>query len=173
MQNPLGRYMSNRGNDLLDIVGVQISLGKGYKLDSHFVFHKLGFAETDVYRFGMDGRQLGLWKETESGTSVFPVYPNMNDNVYHIRRKPIAVTNLLYEECREIPLFCKIDTPRHYDVYSVGAGFHFGIGVDVLVRPYQVMDFIVGLMGLDLASDDALQAPDEPPKPEKEQSESR
>jgi hypothetical protein len=159
-------WLGARGADMMDVVGLRLGVGVGLGAyarvteSAQLGFMLRGPAETQLVgasesarddsfevrgvpcvMVGTIGRYGGLWSE-RSREVMIPFY-STRDGVYSpIHRSIIAGV---------VPLDGAADNWRG----SVGAGLHAVIlGAEAEVRPWELLDFLAGLLGYDPSGDD-------------------
>lgn len=153
-------WLEARGADLMDIVGVRVAVGAGlgaYARVTEYV--QLGFmlrgpSERDIptpnhaelrsvpcFMFGTIGRYGGAWFES-THEFMLPAWSSRDEPGTAIAREVLAGY---------------VSPQGEEDLWreSVGVGAHFLlVGVELEVRPYQIFDFLGGLIGYDPSADD-------------------
>ncbi|MCB9896374.1 MAG: hypothetical protein H6825_00085 [Planctomycetes bacterium] len=162
-----GGWLAARGADLMDVVGVRLAFGTGLGVYARitrflqFGFMMRGPEEQDLPRpqesgvrgvpclmVGTIGRYGGLWTEN-TREFMLPGWSSRDTDLFAVNRQVIA--GYVGQHGRE-------DLWQ----YSVGVGAHLVLfGVEVEVRPFQVFDFLSGLVGYDPSSDDVPVLADE------------
>ncbi|NQT19209.1 MAG: hypothetical protein HQ592_05855 [Planctomycetes bacterium] len=152
-------YIENRADDLADIARLNIGGGYGASVDAsitRYVRFSAGGYEKTV-KAGFVGRQGGIWKERRQGLAFVGGYTETS-------REPIRGNALLPPPDttdRLQPWYA--DEERGVTEIAVSL-LIFG-GFELGVDPGQMLDFIVGLAGIDIYEDD-FDAPVAPPGPE-------
>ena len=157
-------YLSDRGRDLMDVAGFEVITGVQIGASvraSKIAQAGLAFSSGDVASW--DGRALGCYEENRGEGGLGPFYANAADrHLYH--------GNKGYEQKDYFDQFEEetFDLARGFDrgFFEVGARVHAGIiGVGAFFDPVEAGDFILGLIGLDFARDDArnIEKFDHPP----------
>ena len=139
-------YPVNRGSDFLDMLSLQFGFGFGLHANAHATrAAQVGFGWAAVSRFGLDGRQCGLCNESKAEFSLMPF------TMETFRRSNAFGGFTDYR----IPEDCATLYRLHRDYTGVGAEATVGIiNAGGEVHPGEVLDFVVGFLGLDLSSDD-------------------
>ena len=142
----IGYYPVNRLGDLLDLITVQVGFGFGVHVNAHATRAvQVGFGGTAVARFGLDGRQGGLCNESKGEFSLLPF------------------TVESFKRTRSFGGFTDYAIPEdtatlyrlHRDYAGIGAEATAAIvNVGAEVHPVEIFDFVFGLVGFDLSSDD-------------------
>jgi len=162
------RYLANRGKDLTDIVAPGISSGGGIggRISATRLVAVEGIAQKDEWYLGWRERHQ-RW--TESGYGIpfaFWRMPSIRDG-----EKPVRHWYDIFTTSRrlhEYPKRPELEDRRHtLFIFSGGRGLRWidfldveaGIsalfgGVEISLRPGQVVDFILGWTTLDLSKDD-------------------
>ena len=166
------RYLRERALDLLDVVELNVGAGRGAKLSVKYGIHFFGVGSVRSWRAGTIDRRAGVWREidTEFGIlplsiAAWPVHYGAKACGYRqlaADAKLVAqagsegVEHLDRKELNGDPAFLLKDTvegPVHTrwgDSFPIGAEVHAFVGVRAMVRPLQLVDFAVGLVGFDL-----------------------
>jgi hypothetical protein len=142
----IGYYPVNRAGDFLDMLQLQLGFGFGLHVNAHATrAMQVGFGGSAVSRFGFDGRQGGLSTETKGEFSLLPF--SMEGFTRHG-----AVGGLAdYRLPEDIAVLYRV----HRSYTGLGAEATAGIlNVGAEARPAQAFDFVTGLFGVDLFSDD-------------------
>ena len=166
------RYLRDRALDLLDIVELNVGAGRGAKVSVKYGLHFFGLGSVRSRRAGTIDRRAGTWREIDTEFGILPlsvaawpvhygaeacgwrqlaagarvVAQAGSEGVQHLDRK----------ELNGNPAFILRDTvegPVHTrwgDSFPIGAEVHLLVGLRAVVRPLQLADFAVGLVGLDL-----------------------
>lgn len=169
---PVVRYLCERGADLMDVVELNVGVGRGAKSDFHYGIHFFGLGDVRSWRAGVLDRRVGYWRELDTQLGLLPlsllacpveqaarvagqrqlaadarfVLEVGTDGVRHLDRK----------EFNGDPEFILKDTvsgamhTRWGDSFPIGGEVHLGIGARAYLRPLQLVDFIVGFVGIEL-----------------------
>jgi len=165
-------YVVGRANDLLDVFELNAGIGHGAKLDLKYGLQFFGLGEVRSRRVGTIDRRAGVWRELDDEFGFLPLsflaWPVHyaarlagSRNVADIARFVAEAgsdgfQHLDRKELNGDPAFLLKDTvqgPRHArwgDSFPIGAEIHAGVGVRAMVRPLQLVDFLVGFVGVDL-----------------------
>jgi hypothetical protein len=168
----IARYVGERVNDLLDVFEVNVGIGRGAKIDVKYGVQFLGLGDVRSRRLGTIDRRVGYWRENDSEIGLLPLsllaWPvHYGARELGARRlaadaKFVAETGsdglqlLDRKELNDDPEFLLKDTvngPVHArwgDSFPIGAEVHVGVGVRVMLRPLQLLDFIAGFAGIEL-----------------------
>lgn len=160
----LGMYAKDVGLDLLDIVTVDVGLGKSGPFgpyvgnawimpfwlpmfaNAHATkYAEAGFGSWTGYKVGWLGRGMGVWREerTEGGFTVGPV---ANYSV-HAARVPVYGTPWLHDKYLDAHGY-NIDLDQNGHWLDFGASLHvIALGADVNVSPFEFADFVFGFFG--------------------------
>jgi len=143
-------YFRNRWYDLLDIIDFSFGAGPGFLVNVRAtkIFQLVG-GYSDAWQVGMRGRSFGVWREKRHEAGISLLY------YQKVSRERITgwVESFRSEEM-------DLDTSEVYAnnndraFTGVGVTVHAGIFVNVNVRPMQALDFILGLMTIDMLDDD-------------------
>ncbi len=153
-------WMEARGADFMDMFGVRVAFGAGlsaYVRATEYV--QLGFVmrgpdqralpkpedsslrSVPCFMVGTIGRYGGAWFDA-TRELMFPGWSSRDSNKLHIDREVIA---------GYVSPHGKLDSWRG----SVGLGVHLVlIGVEAEITPYEIWDFVGGLVGYDPSGDD-------------------
>ncbi|MFP4057731.1 MAG: hypothetical protein ACLF0G_12770 [Candidatus Brocadiia bacterium] len=174
------RYLRDRGQDLMDAVEVNVGVSqlKGgpsryVKLDLKYGVHFFGFGDdVRTWRAGNIDRRAGYWRELDTELSLFPLsllawpvhhaaqlwgWQGLARDARFVARA--GTKGIQYVDRKELngdPAFLWKDTVEGYrhtcwgDSFPIGAEVHALLGARLMVRPLQLADFAVGLVGLDM-----------------------
>jgi len=166
------RYLHERFADLLDVVELNVATGRGVKLDLKYGLQFFGFCDHRTQRFGLLDRRVGTWREIDSELGLLPLsylaWPveqaaralgarRLASDAQFVRQT--GTRGIQYLDRKELngdPVFFVKDTvegPRHTrwgDSFPIGAEVHAGVGIRFLLRPLQLVDFVVGFVGIEL-----------------------
>ncbi|MEI7851179.1 MAG: hypothetical protein WCH86_05040 [Kiritimatiellales bacterium] len=139
-------YPVNRGGDFMDMLSLQFGFGFGLHANAHATrAAQVGFGGAAVSRFGFDGRQGGLCNESKAEFSLLPF------TMETFRRSNAFGGFTDYSIPEDSATLYRL----HRDYTGVGAEATAGIvNVGGEIHPVEVLDFVVGFLGLDLSSDD-------------------
>ncbi len=166
------RYLRGRALDLLDVVELNVGAGPGAKLSVKYGLHFFGLGSVRSTRAGNIDRRAGTWRELDTEFGILPLSVAAWPVHYGARawgRRQLAADAKLvaqagsegiqYLDRKELngdPAFIVKDTAegpvhtRWADSFPIGAEVHAYVGIRALVRPLELVDFAVGLVGLDL-----------------------
>ena len=166
------RYLEARGRDLLEAVELNVGLGRGAKLSVKYGFQLFGLGDVRSQRFGTFGYGTGTWRELdfEAGflplsVLVWPVSYGAGLVGWHALASDaraaaqIGSEGVEYLDRKELngdPAYFWKDTvegPVHTrwgDCFAIGGEAHAGVGLRAMIRPLQLVDFVIGIVGLDL-----------------------
>lgn len=165
-------FLAERARDFLDIVELNVGVGRGAKLHLAYGVQFLGIGDVRSRRLGILDRRAGTWRELDTELGLFPlglvawpvhgaarlcgrgdlaadarfVAQDATDGFQHLDRK----------ELNADPAFILKDTvtgPVHScwgDSFPIGVEVHALVGFRATVRPLQFLDFLAGFVGLDL-----------------------
>ncbi len=168
----LAGFLAERGRDLLDVVEVSVGVGPGAKVHVAYGVQFLGVGDVRSRRLGILDRRVGVWRELDTEMGLFPIgllgWPlhhaagavglrqlasdarflaqDATDGFQHLDRK----------ELNGDPGFILRDTvtgPVHArwgESFPIGVEVHALVGLRATMRPLQLVDFVVGFLGLDL-----------------------
>ena len=158
--NPVLMYLSERGWDLMDIMGLRFGGGDTFYVRARAT--KLGIVGLGFFKgnwFGFRRRAGGCWREEriEGGASLF--------YFVNYKREPLRGNGFLFSDrfpkvtappepwgCTEIQ-----DSDFHWLDIGAGVGL-IAVALDVEVSPREVLDFVFGIFCLDICQDDGLHA---------------
>lgn len=153
------RYLRNRAEDLADVARLNIGGGYGASVDASITRYariSVGGYEKTV-KAGFVGRQGGIWKERRQGLAFIAGYAETS-------REPIwGNAYLLPPDARDGLQPWYADKER--GVTEITVSLLVLGGFEVGVDPGQMLDFVIGLVGIDLYGDDT-HTPIETPGPE-------
>jgi len=166
------RYLEARGRDFLDAFELNAGVGPGAKLSVNYGLEFFGAADVKSWRLGTFGGHAGTWRELDTTFGILPlsllawpvaygadaagwrglaggarfVAEDGSKGFEHLDRK----------ELNGDPAFLLKDTadgPIHTrwgDSFPIGGEIHAGVGIRAFLRPLQLVDFLVGFVGIDL-----------------------
>jgi len=165
-------YLRERLADLMDIAELNVALGRGAKLELKYGLQFLGLGRVRSRRFGTLDRRAGAWREIDSELGLLPLSllaAPVREAARLARRDQLAqdaafvldagsrgVQHLDRKELNADPEFLLKDTvegPLHTrwgDCFPIGGELHAGIGIRLILRPLQAVDFLIGFAGLEL-----------------------
>jgi len=152
-------YFGNRINDLADVVQVELTFGLG--VEAHLKLtdlFNLGWGFSKSRGFVMDGRRVGVG---ERSTGAIIPFPGTSDVVLTDASwmwEPPPVTDASSSESTGRKW---ADRPRSSwaSALDLEAGLTVLAGAHLGVSPLEAVDFIFGILGLDLAGDDVERPP--------------
>jgi len=163
-------YLSNRGRDALDIMDIGITFNNDLKprfglYIDFFNILPLGYSNVEGKSFGIGNRQIGLldfqhkswgviaWGSEQKGSGEFNPQdphqarpdqagesqrPRFNTGIVRMASEDNAPPVLQFLECDRV--------------------LHLGwIGIHATMRPFDIIDFILGWTTLDIMKDDNIQ----------------
>jgi hypothetical protein len=153
-------WVEARGADLMDVFGVRLAFGAGLGIYVRATeYAQLGFVIRGPSEGGLPkpedvelrsvpclvvgtiGRYGGAWFETSS-EYMFPAWSTRDSDLLYIHRKVIV---------GYVSPHGRLDAWRG----AVGGGVHLLlVGVEAEVFPFEIVDFIAGLVGYDPSGDD-------------------
>lgn len=153
-------WLEARGADVMDTVGIRVGVGPGLgalvrvteAMQLGFISRGAGGGElvgtsehrargVPVFMFGNIGRYGGAWFD-EHHEIAFPGYSTREEDHTGIARKPIAG-------------HVSPDGQKDGWKGSFGVNFHaILVGVEAEFRPFELVDFVAGLLGYDPSADD-------------------
>lgn len=155
-----GGWLAARGADLMDVVGVRVAVGTGLGAYvrvtqvAQLGFMMRGPEEQGLPRpqdsgvrgvpclmVGTIGRYGGVWKEN-TREYMLPGWSSRETDLFAVNREVVA--GYVSPRGAEDPWR-----------WAVGAGAHLVLlGAEVEMRPFEIVDFLSGLVGYDPSSDD-------------------
>ena len=166
------RYARERLADLADIFEFHVGIGRGAKLDVRYGVHFFGLGEVRSQRYGLLDRRIGTWRELDDELALLPLsylaWPVREgarlcgwrrlagDAGFVLQAGTLGVQHLDRKELNGDPEFLLKDTiegpihTRWADCFPIGAEVQLGIGLRAGVRPLQLVDFVVGFVGVEL-----------------------
>jgi hypothetical protein len=164
-------YTRDRFLDLVDIFELDLGVGPGLKAGVEYGVGRTTLGYVEAQRFGLDGRQVGTWSERNVAYGIFPAslafapfelvrgagevweglavvgFEMGSLGVERTKRESFATTATLYGEASMVGPWHE----RPGDLCAVGAEAHLLIlGARARVKPLEIVDFIVGIVGVDL-----------------------
>jgi len=163
------RYVNDRLLDFFDIMELNIGVGAGAKAGVEYAIGRTTLGYVESTRLGFDGRQAGAWSEKNASFGIFPLSlaflpfeltKGLGDvweaiavggfemgtiGIEIVERENFSTTTILYEKAH-------IAGPIHErrgDIASIGAELHLLVGVRARVKPLELVDFVVGFIGID------------------------
>src|SRR5690606_39116641 len=146
-------YLPNRLLDLFDVFKVSVGVGPGFGLDLYLTQNAwLGYETYRSWRLALDGRASGVYEEGHY--REWHLATREGDDTEAGRIPLWAMKDMRpFEEPLKAGVPAVPEVPRN--TWDVGARAHLALaGAELLVRPYELVDFLVGLWGDDLAEDD-------------------
>ena len=149
------QYSKARFRDLGDIVRGHVMAGVGF--DAHVevtTFVGLGFGAYHANAWGWGDRYFGHWKEVVSDFGVI-VINSHNERTEGVPRVSGSHRFRLYSAFNggQGPVYTT-DAPRRADWLTLRATAFVFVGVDVELRPGELLDFVAGIFGADPSQDD-------------------
>jgi len=162
-------YVNNRILDFFDMMELNIAAGTGAKVGVEYLVGRTTLGYVESSRLGFDGRQMGAWQEKNASFGIFPLslvflpfelvkskggvweglavggFEMGTVGVESIEREHFSTSTVLYENA-------KVAGPLHErpgDICSVGAEVHLILGARARVKPLEIVDFVVGFIGID------------------------
>jgi hypothetical protein len=147
-------YVANTVADASDVVRLDVAVGYGSGMGIHAMITKLvqveGYSYENIHRLGTGPRSVGIWRESRHDWALSVI---RTQSIYDDQIKLLAPS---YPA-----MLAKIDSgPRGEQCSAgetwdeVGLGFYlFVVGARVGVRPYELWDLAVGLIGFDPCND--------------------
>jgi hypothetical protein len=145
-------YLKDRVNDLTDVGGAKILAGRGGQLAASFGYERsFGLGYYDFRKYGWDGRSFGIGADSGQQLVV------MVERDY----QALAGTESMEDLEREILGAYRendrvLPARRFRNAFDVQLTAALIAGVEVNFSPIQLVDFILGWIGIDVADDDAF-----------------
>ncbi|MFG0318467.1 MAG: hypothetical protein ACF8XB_14430 [Planctomycetota bacterium JB042] len=146
-------YVPNRLLDLLDVFKASVGVGPGFGLELYGTENAwLGYETYRSWRLALDGRASGVYEEGHH--QEWHVGTREGEDARAGRAPLWALRDMRpYEAPLKPGVPAVPEVPRN--TWDVGLRAHLAlIGAEVLVRPAEIVDFVVGLWGDDLSEDD-------------------
>jgi hypothetical protein len=142
-------YAQRRAADLADIGRLNVGAGYGAGVDAcvtRYARLSAGGWE-NIYKVGFVGRTGGLWKERHQGIAVVAGYTEtvcepISGNAFYAPPDTYAGLQPWYRD-------------RERGATEIAVSLCFLVCIEAGVDPGQILDFAVGLVGIDLYKDDA------------------
>ena len=158
-------YFSDRGYDFLDMLGIRVGGGTTVYLRARLTKLAMlggGFFK-GKYR-GLHGRAVGRWREKrhEGGALVlYEVQYERSDfcgNEFMCDETFLPRSSARPRRKGWLPIdksaWELADDDHHWADLGLGAGF-LAVAADAHISPFQMADFLLGILGIDIADDDA------------------
>ena len=167
----IGGYLGGRVLDFLDVFELDVGLGLGAKAGVEYGLGRTTLGVVEAQRIGLDGRQVGTWSEQNAAYGILPVSlvfapfellrgagePWKSLAVYGFEmgsigaertsRDSFATTSVLYRKAQMAGPWHE----RPGDTCAVGAEAHvLLVGARARVKPFELVDFLLGFVGIDL-----------------------
>ena len=166
------RYVRERALDLLDIVEVNVGVGRGAKVSVAYGIQLFGLGSVRSWRAGTIDRRAGTWREIDTEFAILPLslaawpvhYGAMAvgarglaaDAKFIAQAGSEGVEHLDRKELGGDPAWIVKDTvsgpvhTRWADTFPIGAEVHAGVGLRARVRPLEIIDFVLGFVGVEM-----------------------
>lgn len=145
-------YLPNRFLDLFDLFKIDIGIGPGVGVEVYATENAwIGYKNLRAWRGALDGRASGFYEEGHY--KEWHLGDRVSDNAASGRAPLWAIHQMRPFESPLDPGVPAV-APVGRNAWDVGAMIHLFIGVEALVRPFELFDFVVGLWGDDPAGDD-------------------
>jgi hypothetical protein len=143
-------WLGDRGNDLLDILEVSLSFGRGMGVNLRATeYLQAGVNWWDGMSWGMRGRAWGVWETREEDRGVGPFYW-----VEHERRPVCGTASLWDHEYKYTGWDLSEDSYSkavHHDWTSFGGSARvIAVGAEAAVSPLEALDFVGGVLPIGL-----------------------
>lgn len=143
-------YLKDVGYDFMDIFTLSVDGGKAGPLLVHgdvraTKFLATGWGNWSGYSAGILGRGVGVWREerTESGISVGPLL----NHSFEGSRIPYRGNGALGHKYLDAFGY-DINLDERFHWADLGGSLHLiGVGVTANLSPYELLDFVYGLVG--------------------------
>lgn len=158
-------YVPARFYDFLDIMQLNLGIDSNVSLFASVAVEPiaLGGGLYESQKVGMDGRKVGQWKETRAEMNLaiesyvrYEKVPNwgnryLKDAFYSPHKNVLKGKEVFYEEWG----FSHRLWDHENRFLDISAEVHLiALGLDIGVSLVETLDFIAGLIGLDVISDD-------------------
>lgn len=171
-------YMQNRSNDLKDVfdIGLTVNGGKPqFRLDFEPFVFPIGYSDLNCKLIGLGNRKFGIndfeskgWGALLTGEGVYGTGPfdPSDPRQYRPSDKPEdAPEDRPSYDLGLIPLANDGNTLWTKNV-ECNKGIHLGwIGIHLPCRPLDLVDFVLGLAGMDIMHDDVVKPAEEQAEP--------
>ena len=160
-------YMQKRGHDAMDIIDIGIALPKGPKpqFGLYFDFFNilpLGYSHVEAKQIGMANRQAGYmdlehtswgvigWGKEKKGSGEFDAFDahQVRADLAGIEARPaynVGIPRMSVEG----------DAPPPQQFFECDRIIYLGyIGIHATIRPFDILDFVLGWTTLDIMGDD-------------------
>lgn len=167
------RYVGGRLGDFFEVFDLNVGLGDGVKLDVKYGVNFLGAGRVRSVRLGLADGRLDFWQERDRSLGLFPFsllgWPAhlagrvLGDPKLSEKALNLAMAHSLGTQTVDRELVAKEGAVVLHDVLKMwrhttwgnslplGAEVHGGlVGVRVIAKPLQAMDFVLGFVGIDL-----------------------
>ena len=148
-------YVPNRVLDIIDMVGVNVSFGVSTQANVHATrFVQLGVAQGQAHRVGTMGRQMGVVDERNRELLAGPWgYQKVRHEGLWGTWEDIDVD--IRGWFWDVPVEARRVWGHKQDRLGIGATLHaLLVGAQVEVRPREMADFVLSIIGIDLTKDD-------------------
>lgn len=150
-------YLKDRGNDFLDMGGVELAFGPQTLINVRMTKALqvgTGFSQGDVVSW--HGRRLAVFEENreEHGVGL-----GLGNAYFTSSERHVKVANSAYREFAELDEYKEStwDAEKTYDRSHTEIGFRIPLlcaGLGVHVDPGQMCDFLLGIFCIDFSRDD-------------------
>lgn len=152
VQELLLMYLPNRFLDLFDLFKVSLGFGPGTGLEIYLSENIwIGYLNQRSWRVALDGRASGIYEEGHY--KEWHLGDRQSDGAAS-GRAPLWATRQMRPFQWPLHPGVPAVAPVPRNAFDVGASVHLFFGVEALVRPFEIFDFVVGLWGDDPAEDD-------------------
>ena len=149
----VARYCVDRGSDFMDMLGVRIGGNRTFYVRARAT--KLGMVGAGYFEgrwIGSHGRSAGAWRELRKEGGVSLAY------VSDYERLPIRGNRFLFEDTfrkqnEQSNTWELDDDDYHFLDLGVGVGI-MAVAMDLDFHPREVIDFVLGILCIDLYEDD-------------------
>lgn len=162
-------YVKNRSNDLLDVFWLDVDVGLWPSVDLHVTDYfgvGLGYSDQSIPLVNWHGRHVGWVPRQTIGVGAVIAVTHYQHEANMV---PVVSGSGPYRDDVQSPpilggfmptYFVKTYRPsdRGLRLTDVGAGVTAGLGVRVGFSPGELLDFVLGFVGVDLGDDDRFGA---------------
>ncbi|MCX7702634.1 MAG: hypothetical protein N2234_00810 [Planctomycetota bacterium] len=158
----MGQYFADRGNDLLDVFGLNFSYGAGLLLNVRATqFVQVGMVGFSGARVGFCGRHCFLWGEESIELGIAPFLYGRFLSLNPLSSGMPEVEDVLRGQSLIVTIY-RDDYEKSFDeaydrrLFDFGVTFHFFlIGFEAFFNPVEAIDFVLGLFTtVDISGDD-------------------
>lgn len=153
------RSITNIPADFIDIVRVDVSGSFGTDMGAHAMITQLiqlkSYSYEDLYRLGINGRMIGLWREDREDFWIGPL--RIGRMWMNWKRVAIVPWTAMAGKTGAGRYSAMAMAAESADEIGVGAHL-FVVGARVGIRPWEAVDFLANFIGLDPVGDNLTRA---------------